>query len=102
MVTAEQGVEGKRDTFMTWKMKENKRENLESRLTAEEFHLQAVNKLEKNKMRKQAMREKTVFNNQVAEDQAVKGYTIRGCFFFLFSPLFSILRCWNSRFSLYY
>lgn len=68
MGTAKQGLEGKYEKFMTWKMKENKRKNLESGLTAEDFHLQAINKLEKDKIRKQALREKTVFNNQVAED----------------------------------
>jgi len=52
MGTAEQRLEGKYEKFMTWKMKESKRKSLESGLTAEEFHLQAVNKLEKNKMRK--------------------------------------------------
>lgn len=90
MGTAKQGLEGKYEKFMTWKMKENKRKNLESGLTAEDFHLQAINKLEKDKIRKQALREKTVFNNQVAEDQGVKDCNIRGCFFFPFPPsLFS-------------
>lgn len=55
MGTAEQGLEGKYEKFMTRKMKENKWKNLESGLTAEEFHLQAVNKLKKNKRRKWAV-----------------------------------------------
>lgn len=40
-------------------MKENKWKNLESGLTAEEFHLQSVNKLKENKRRKWAVNKKT-------------------------------------------